>query len=218
MQRLLPYPERLVKRVYFAVRHQARVLSPHVSYGSILGEEVVVREGAVVSGCTVGALTYLNSYVQAYRADIGRFCSLGPSSQVGPNEHFLDNVTTCEPLYPPQERARVDERNAERTTLAADVWLGSGAIVLKGRSVGTGAIVAAGAVVTDDVEPYSVVGGVPARVLRHRFDRPQREALLASIWWEAPLPRIRAALAAAQSPEGGLAPEAFLEQLAGVHG
>ena len=172
----------------------------------------------MVSDCTIGPLSYLNSYVQAYRADIGAFCSLGPSSQVGPNEHLMDNVTTCEPLYPADELARVDERNAERTTLEADVWLGSGSVVLKGRSVGVGAVVAAGAVVVEDVEPYAVVGGVPARLLRHRFDESTRDALLASGWWQAPISDIRKALLATRRAEGGLPAASFLEHLAGSRG
>jgi carbonic anhydrase/acetyltransferase-like protein (isoleucine patch superfamily) len=64
------------------------------------------------------------------------------------------------------------------------VWIGHGALVLAGVKVGTGAIIGAGAVVTHDVPDYAIVGGVPARVIRYRFDVPLRERLLKSRWWE----------------------------------
>ncbi len=68
-----------------------------------------------------------------------------------------------------------------------DVWIGDGAVVLQGASIGTGAVVGANAVVTKDVPPYAVVGGIPARVIRYRFRDDIIEELLATEWWEYPL-------------------------------
>ncbi len=75
--------------------------------------------------------------------------------------------------------------------IGSDVWLCTGSMVLSGVTIGHGAVVAAGAVVTRDVEPYSIVAGNPARHLRWRFDVGQRDALLASQWWSWPEREIR---------------------------
>jgi acetyltransferase-like isoleucine patch superfamily enzyme len=69
-------------------------------------------------------------------------------------------------------------------TIEHDVWIGHGASICDNVTIGTGAIVAAGAVVTANVEPYSIVGGVPAKFIRKRFDAEQIEQLLASQWWK----------------------------------
>jgi virginiamycin A acetyltransferase len=69
-------------------------------------------------------------------------------------------------------------------TVGNDVWIGSRAIVLSGVDIGHGAIVGAGAVVTDDVEPYAVVAGVPAERRKWRFPEHVREALLDIAWWD----------------------------------
>ena len=66
------------------------------------------------------------------------------------------------------------------------MWLCSNSTVLSGVTIGHGAIVAAGALVTRDVEPYAVVGGNPAKFLRWRFPEEQRQALLQTAWWEWP--------------------------------
>ncbi len=75
-----------------------------------------------------------------------------------------------------------------------DVWVGHGAVILPGVSIGTGAIVAAGAVVTKDVGAYEIVGGVPAKVIRRRFPEPTAEALMALAWWDWDHARLQAAL------------------------
>ena len=71
-------------------------------------------------------------------------------------------------------------------TIGNDVWIGRNAIIMDGVTVGTGAIVGAAAVVTKDVPPYAIVAGVPARIIRYRFDEGTVKRLLANRWWDYP--------------------------------
>src|SRR5262249_58694753 len=89
-----------------------------------------------------------------------------------------------------------------------DVWIGHGAIVLPGRAIGDGAVVAAGAVVTKDVPAYAVVAGNPARPIRERFAPAIAARLQALAWWDWPHERLRLALPAFRS----LSAEAFLDR------
>lgn len=85
--------------------------------------------------------------------------------------------------------------------VGSDVWLAFESVLMSGVTIGHGAIVAARAVVTRDVEPYEIVGGVPARHISWRFDEPTREALLRIRWWDWPLDTILERLAELQSPD-----------------
>jgi acetyltransferase-like isoleucine patch superfamily enzyme len=80
--------------------------------------------------------------------------------------------------------------------IGSDVWLGVGALILSGVTVGHGAVVAAGAVVVKDVPPYAIVGGNPARILRMRFEGETVEALLRIAWWNWPQEKIVAEIGA----------------------
>lgn len=197
-----PWVSLLVRRVRFRVRDGARVDSQYVDLGARLARGVVVRANAVVSRSTVGEGTYINHGALIFASDVGPYCSLGPACQIGPNEHLLEEPTTSSWLYATRILEAMDRRNLQRTTLAADVWVGSNAVVLKGRRIGVGAVVAAGAVVTADVAPYTIVGGVPARVLGERFDEGLRSALVESQWWTRGSDGIRRALAEATRAGG----------------
>lgn len=76
-----------------------------------------------------------------------------------------------------------DYSEYETITIGSDVWIGAEAIVMDGVTIGHGAIVAAGAVVTKNVPPYAIVGGVPAKIIKYRFNEKQREAMLKTQWW-----------------------------------
>ena len=83
--------------------------------------------------------------------------------------------------------------------IGSDVWIGYEAAVLSGVTIGDGAIIGARAVVTKDVPPYTIVGGVPARHIRRRFDEETIARLMALRWWEWPYERIKENLSAIQS-------------------
>ena len=80
-------------------------------------------------------------------------------------------------------QGKKDTSNIPITTIGNDVWIGCNAVIMAGVSVGDGAIIGAGAVVTKDVEPYAVVVGVPGKRIKYRFEEEIRENLLQSRWW-----------------------------------
>lgn len=92
-----------------------------------------------------------------------------------------------------EEAKRIGDYGGTRgdVCIGNDVWLASGCTILSGVTVGDGAVVAARAVVSRDVEPYSIVAGNPARHIRYRFEHEVREALLASAWWTWPESEVR---------------------------
>jgi acetyltransferase-like isoleucine patch superfamily enzyme len=146
------------------------------------------------------------------KLSIGRFCSIAEGVEVllGGN-HRLDFVTTypfgaMTGVWPEAEGSSGFHVTNGEVTIGHDVWLGSGCMIMSGVSVGTGAVIAARAVVTKNVQPYAVVGGNPARPIRMRFDESTVARLLESRWWELPRERIAALIPLLQSADA----EAFL--------
>ena len=127
-----------------------------------------------------------------FNAKIGKFCSIASGVSIGPGIHKMDGVSTHPVFYlqnTPLKKKFSDKdliKSSKTTTIGHDVWIAERAILIDGISIGTGAIIAAGSVVTKDVEPYSIVGGIPAKHIKYRFDEKERELLLASQWWDLP--------------------------------
>ena len=130
------------------------------------------------------------------RLTIGAWCSTARESAIilGGN-HRTDWATTYpfSVLEPRLQHISGHPASNGDVRIGSDVWLGRGSTVMSGVTIGDGAVVAAHAVVTRDVPPYAIVGGVPAKVLRYRFDPPTIERLLALRWWDWPYERIVAA-------------------------
>lgn len=123
----------------------------------------------------------------APKTKIGAFCSIAPNVKIGLMNHPMDYVSTHPFLYY-KDRGFVDS-NLQITQKSApiiedDVWIGTNAVILPGVRIGRGAVIAAGAVVSKDVEPYACMGGVPAKCIKYRFPKETREKLLKVNWAE----------------------------------
>lgn len=145
---------------------------------------------AVFSG-RLGYGSYIASHCEIY-ANIGRFCSIAPyvRTNIGVHPMGAPFATTSPMFFSTKgqtggtfaERMMFDELR-EPTNIGNDVWVGENVFFAGGLTIGDGAVVLAGAVVTKDVPPYAVVGGVPARVLKYRYDKETISFLLKLKWW-----------------------------------
>ena len=128
---------------------------------------------------------------------VGKFCSFADEVKIlTGHEHRIDWVSTYPfaVAFPGAKNLPFPARTKGNVVIGHDVWVGTGALILSGVTIGNGAVIGARSVVTHDVPPYAVVGGVPAQVIKFRFDAPTIEALQRVAWWDWPERKIEEAL------------------------
>ena len=179
----------------------------------LIHESAVVRRSTFGKFCKIGARTtviesvfgdysYAVNDAEIVYTTIGKFTSIGPLVGLNPGNHPTRRASQSHFTYrswqyfedATDEDALIDWRREARVTIGHDAWIGRAAIVLPGRTIGTGAVVGAGSIVTRNVAPYSVVAGNPARMIRPRFDAEIAGRLLALAWWDWPHRHLRRAL------------------------
>ena len=188
-------------------------------HASRLGRYTEVGERTRLVEVELGDYSYVVNDSDIAYATIGKFTSIAAMTRINPGNHPMERASQSHFTYragdyfegESHEESFFDRRRAQWVTIGHDVWIGHGAIVLPGRTLGDGAVVAAGAVVTKDVPPYMIVGGNPARPIRPRFPAEIGERLAALAWWNWEHTRLHAALVDFRT----LSVEAFLERHGG---
>lgn len=148
----------------------------------------------------IGEWTYgaprIHSWDDGTKLRVGKFCSfaLNVTIILG-GEHRTDWVTTYpfNTFFPEAKDFKGHPHSKGDIVIGNDVWIGYGAILLSGITIGDGAAIGAGSVVTKDVAPYSVVAGNPAQQVKLRFPEPTIEKLLQIAWWDWPMSKIQEA-------------------------
>jgi phosphonate metabolism protein (transferase hexapeptide repeat family) len=186
---------------------------------STFGAYCEVGESSRILHSSFGDYSYCDRLADIANTTVGKFANIAAMTRIGPTDHPMGNASLHHFLYRSalywddveDDAAFFARRRARRTVLGPDTWIGHGAIIRPDVTVGPGAVVAAGAVVTKDVPPYTIVAGVPAVPLRRRFPEAVAERMMALAWWDWGHDRLRTAL-----PDFRALPaEAFLEKYGG---
>ena len=183
---------------------------------SRFGAYVEIGKGSRVNNSYFGDYSYCDRYADVANAQIGKFANIAAFARIRATDHPLHTAACHHFLYRSDDYwddvARDEEFFAHRRSRTAhighDTWIGAGAMINPEVTLGDGAVVAAGAVVPKDVDPYAIVAGTPAKVLRLRQPPEITERLIALAWWDWSHEDIRQALPDFRS----LAAEAFLEK------
>ncbi len=183
---------------------------------STFGAYCEVGMGSVITNATFEDYAYCDRLADIANTTVGKFSNIAAMTRIGPTDHPYQNAAQHHFLYRSSlywDDAEDDTdffaaRAARRTNLGADCWIGHGAIIKPETTIGIGAIVASGAVVTKDVAPFMIVAGCPAQPMRARFEARTIDRLLDLAWWDWDHGRLRAALNDFRSMKA----EAFLER------
>lgn len=159
-------------------------LKNHNNVSASLGKNTTVLKGCLVDAETVvGHECFINTYTTITKAKIGNYCSIGSNVVIGPGEHELTKISTSGRFY----SDKYDELTKESCIIGNDVWIGTYAIVMRNVKIGNGAVIGANSVVTKDVPDFAVVAGVPAKILKYRFDQKMQKKITESNWWNLDL-------------------------------
>ncbi len=185
--------------LYLKLKHRTcKLHCVSISRNVELEERVTLDYGTHINAKKIGRYTFINKYslIDGKDTEIGRFCSIAYNVKIGLGNHPSNWVSSHPFAY--QKKYGIIEQNRpfeeainQTTIIGHDVWIGANATILKGVKVGNGAIIGANALVTKDVEPYSIVIGMPAKHHRYRFEEATREKLLKMKWWDWKVERIK---------------------------
>lgn len=178
-----------------------------------------VGQASRVLNSSFGDYAYCDRLSDIANTTVGKFANIAAMTRIGPPDHPHDHASLHHFLYRSSsywadagdDAGFFAARAARRCVIGADTWIGHGAIIKPAVTIGAGAIVAAGAVVTHDVAPYMIVAGVPAGPLRPRFAPAIAARLMALAWWDWDHARLRDALTDFRH----LKAEAFVEKHGG---
>ena len=154
-----------------------------------LGRNAAVHPPYFLHNVQLGDYSYVAKNCTITRCVIGKFCSIGPNFCCGLGLHPTNGVSTAPMFYSVAKQNGVTlckenkTKEFKKSVIGNDVFVGANVTVLDGVRIGDGAVIGAGAVVIDNIPPYAVAVGVPAKVVKYRFDEATIKAMLEKQWW-----------------------------------
>ncbi len=150
-----------------------------------------IAEGVTLRNVSIDFASYIARNSRFKDVSIGKFCSIGPNVMINQGEHpSSDFVSTHPSFYSSGKQSGFSFTSEDLfeeycpVQIGHDVWIGANTLIRPGIRIGNGAIIAAGAIVTKDVEAYTIVGGVPAKFIRYRFSHEEIRQLKELKWWD----------------------------------
>ena len=178
-----------VKRLFEAAG--SLLLKGCVILNSSISSKAVIRKKCRVYNSTIGDYSYVTRGTLIQNTKIGKFCSISENCMIGTPAHPTELVSTSPVFlegknYLKVNFAEIHYENTAETTIGNDVWIGANCLIKAGVTIGDGAVIGMGAVVTKNVGPYEIWGGVPAKLIHHRFDQETIFQLSKLQWWDWP--------------------------------
>lgn len=159
-------------------------------YSTEVKSNVKIGDGCFLYNCTINEYTYLSKNVSIMNTEIGKFCSIAQGASICLGRHPSSDFVSTHPAFfslAKQNGMTFSDgeyfREMGQSHIGNDVWIGTNAIIMDDVTIGNGAIVGAGAVVTKDIPPYAVAVGVPAKVIKYRFAKDEIDFLENFKWW-----------------------------------
>lgn len=164
----------------------------HLSYleDVTVGLYDTIYDNVSLHDCELGDFVYIQDGSIISNTTFGNFCSVGPQVRIGPGKHPVNYISTHPAFYSTKLQCQITFstedtfKESGKVLVGNDVWIGANALIMDDLIIGDGAIIAAGAVVTKDVDPYTIVGGVPASFIKQRFTDEEIAYLLEFKWWD----------------------------------
>jgi virginiamycin A acetyltransferase len=165
------------------LRNSNLVWSIGVHRRALSGENIVIRSNTEIDEFScIQSQCYIGKGVCITRSEIGPYVSIANNVSIGQGEHDLTLVSTSSMFYD----SAFNKLTQKDCIIENNVWIGVDVVILRGVTIGMGAVVAANAVVTKNVPDFAIVAGVPAKIIGTRFDDKKIAEIRNSCWWEKP--------------------------------
>lgn len=185
--------KRIILSLIYAVKfRKSKLIIGYPSYikNSNFNSFISIYDNIIID-TLINDYTFIAKKTEIYNCEIGKFCSIGQYSIIGLSSHPKDFVSTSPLFYSKNGQlpiVLVDKSyyndSIKKTLIGNDVWIGCNVTIVGGITIGDGAIIASGSVVTKDVKPYEIVGGIPSKHISYRFSEEKINFLIKTKWYE----------------------------------
>lgn len=167
--------KKILKRLFRIIIGKKGIYGKY-SKGNKFANNVYMVEAAVI-----GKYNYIGPYTMINNTVIGNYCSIGPSVKLGQGQHSINFITTYQKISSDLIGHSLTE---SPTVIGNDVWCGANVVIMQGVKIGDGVVIGANAVVTKDIPDYAIAVGIPAKIIKYRFNEKEIKLIKKSRWFD----------------------------------